>query len=46
MGFEFRACYTGLQCLACIEEFQPQIVLLDLGIPEIGGFDLQRRICP
>jgi CheY-like chemotaxis protein len=44
MGFESRACYTGLQCLACIKDFQPQIVLLDLGMPEIDGFEVARRI--
>lgn len=44
MGFESRVCYTGLQCLACVEEFQPQIVLLDLGMPEIDGFKVAERI--
>jgi len=44
MGFESRVCYTGLQCLACVEEFQPQIVLLDLGMPEIDGFEVAERI--
>lgn len=44
MGFESRACYTGLQCLACIKDFQPQIVLLDLGMPEIDGFEVAKRI--
>lgn len=44
MGFESRVCYTGLQCLAWVAEFQPQIVLLDLGMPEIDGFEVAERI--
>jgi CheY-like chemotaxis protein len=44
MGFDSRACYTGLECLACLEDFKPQIVLLDLCMPEFDGFEVAKRI--
>ncbi|HEY4086964.1 MAG TPA: LytTR family DNA-binding domain-containing protein [Bryobacteraceae bacterium] len=34
----------GLRALAMIDELEPDLVLLDLQMPEVGGFDVIRRI--
>ena len=44
MGFEAQACFAGLQCLTTLKDFQPQIVLLDIGMPEIDGYEIAKRI--
>ena len=36
--------YTGLGGLALGEAFRPQAVLLDIGLPDVNGYDLARRI--
>jgi len=44
IGHSARACYSGRDCLGCLDEFQPQVVLLDLSMPEQDGFDICRLI--
>jgi signal transduction histidine kinase/DNA-binding response OmpR family regulator len=34
----------GLQALACVEEFEPEIVLLDIGLPGLDGYEVARRL--
>jgi two-component system, chemotaxis family, CheB/CheR fusion protein len=43
-GFSCGAAETGTEALAMIEELRPQIAILDLGLPEIDGFEVARRI--
>ena len=35
---------NGLEGLKCLEEFDPDIVLLDLLMPELDGFEVLRKI--
>lgn len=35
---------TGVEVLAAIETLDPDVVLLDLGMPEMGGLDVLRRV--
>jgi PAS domain S-box-containing protein len=44
MGNETRVAYDGPGAVAATDEFQPHIVLLDLGMPEIDGFETCRRL--
>jgi signal transduction histidine kinase/DNA-binding response OmpR family regulator len=36
--------YTSADALAQLGEFEPDIVLLDIGLPEIDGYEVARRI--
>jgi two-component system CheB/CheR fusion protein len=43
-GFECRAADSGLAALALVEEFHPDIAILDLGLPGMDGFEVARRL--
>jgi PAS domain S-box-containing protein len=43
-GSKTRKASDGLEALQVAEEFRPEIVLLDLGLPKLSGFDVARRI--
>ena len=44
LGHETRMAYNGEQALQAFDEFRPQIVLLDIGLPGINGYEVARRI--
>jgi len=39
-----KSAETGMEALQLIEEVRPQIAILDVGLPEIDGFEVARRI--
>jgi two-component system CheB/CheR fusion protein len=43
-GFQCRSAENGAAGLALIEESAPQIAILDVGLPEMDGFEVARRI--
>jgi two-component system CheB/CheR fusion protein len=43
-GFEWRAADTGTAALTVIDEFAPHVVILDVGLPGIDGFEIARRM--
>ena len=43
-GCDVRACHDGQSALAEAETFRPDIVLLDLGMPVMDGFEVCRRL--
>jgi PAS domain S-box-containing protein len=43
-GHEVRQTYAGAHALACLREFRPDVVLLDIGLPGMDGFEVARRI--
>ena len=43
-GHEVRKAYDGEDALQLAEDFRPQMVLLDLGMPKMNGFEACRRI--
>jgi signal transduction histidine kinase/DNA-binding response OmpR family regulator len=43
-GHEVRICYDGLTALAAAEAFQPEVVLLDIGLPGMDGYEVGRRL--
>lgn len=44
MGAEVRVVYNGHAALAVLATFQPSAVLLDIGMPEMDGYEVARRI--
>ena len=44
MGNEIRVAYDGEQALAMAKEIEPDVVLLDIGLPKLNGYDLARLI--
>jgi PAS domain S-box-containing protein len=43
-GHEAQVAFTGKQALEQIESFQPEVALLDLGLPEMDGYELAGRL--
>src|ERR671918_2139871 len=43
-GHDTRACYNGGDVLRCIGEYDPDVVLLDIGLPDETGWDVARKI--
>jgi two-component system response regulator HydG len=43
-GFEVTTCAGGADALARVPEFRPDVVIVDLQMPEIGGLDVLRAI--
>jgi PAS domain S-box-containing protein len=43
-GHETWLAYDGLQAIEAAEQFRPDLVLLDIGLPRLNGFDACRRI--
>jgi CheY-like chemotaxis protein len=43
-GHEGCAAYDGPGALESVKEFQPDVVLLDLGLPLMDGFEVARRL--
>jgi signal transduction histidine kinase/DNA-binding response OmpR family regulator len=39
-GFEVRVAHEGHQALALAREFRPEVVLLDIGLPGMNGFEV------
>jgi CheY-like chemotaxis protein/two-component sensor histidine kinase len=43
-GHEVRTAYDGVEALHIAEQFAPQIALLDIGMPNLDGYQTARRI--
>lgn len=43
-GNETRAAFDGLQALESAATFQPDVILLDIGLPELNGYDVARKV--
>ena len=43
-GFECKSTDNGLSGLALIDEFEPVAAIVDIGLPEIDGLEVARRI--
>ena len=44
LGCETRVAYDGPSALAIVETFQPELALLDIGLPVMDGYELARRL--
>jgi two-component system KDP operon response regulator KdpE len=43
-GFDVAVCSTGEECLKMLPEINPDIMLLDIGLPGIDGIEVLRRM--
>ncbi len=44
VGFEVRTAATGREALAAAADFHPELVLLDVMLPDLDGFEVCRRL--
>jgi CheY-like chemotaxis protein len=44
MGNEIQTAHDGLAAIEAAREFRPDMILLDIGLPKINGYDACRRI--
>ena len=42
--FDVRVAETGHRALVAVEEFEPDLVVLDVMLPDLDGFDVARRL--
>ncbi len=43
-GNEARTAHDGIEAVGAAEEFRPEVILMDVGMPRLNGFDATRRI--
>jgi PAS domain S-box-containing protein len=43
-GYDVRTAYDGAAAIAAALEFLPEVVFLDIGLPDMDGYDVARRL--
>jgi PAS domain S-box-containing protein len=43
-GNDIRTAHDGLEAVEIAEAFRPEVILLDIGLPKLNGYDAARRI--
>lgn len=44
MGHETRTAHDGESAVSTAESFRPEVVLLDIGLPKLNGYEVAQRI--
>ena len=44
LGNEVRTAHDGLQAVEQVEHYRPDVVLMDVGMPRLNGYEATRRI--
>jgi len=44
VGYEAKGCYSGLDALQAIRDFDPDAVVMDIAMPGITGWEVARTI--
>jgi excisionase family DNA binding protein len=43
-GHDVRTAHNGLEALEAVAEFQPRVILMDVSMPKLNGYEATRRI--
>jgi two-component system CheB/CheR fusion protein len=43
-GHEVITCYQGLEAIERAENYRPQVVILDIGLPDMSGYEVAQRL--
>ena len=43
-GYEVRTCFDGKAAIEVADQFKPEVVLLDIGMPVMDGFEVCRQL--
>ena len=43
-GATVKACTSGTECLDCLPEFRPDVVVMDIGMPDMDGYTLIGKV--
>ncbi|HPA55639.1 MAG TPA: response regulator, partial [Bacillota bacterium] len=43
-GFDTCVCYTGKQAVKAVPIFMPDLILLDIMLPDINGFEVCKKL--
>ena len=44
-GFEVKTAFDGLAGLECVHVFKPDLIILDINMPRMGGIEFYSKIC-
>ncbi len=44
LGHEVRTAHDGLEAIELAEAFRPEVILLDIGLPRLNGYDTCQRL--
>jgi CheY-like chemotaxis protein len=44
IGHEARTAYDGGEAVAAAEEYRPEVILLDIGLPVMNGYEVARTV--
>jgi CheY-like chemotaxis protein len=44
LGYQVNTCYNGVSALEVAESFDPQVAILDIGLPDLDGYEVARRL--
>ena len=44
LGNEVRTAHDGIEAVEAAEEFRPEVILMDVGMPRLNGYEATRRI--
>lgn len=44
LEFELKMVNSGPECLATVEGFAPQVILLDVSMPQMNGYEVCRKL--
>ncbi|MEQ5874431.1 MULTISPECIES: response regulator [unclassified Pseudoalteromonas] len=44
LEFELKMVNSGPECLEVVEKFDPQVILLDVSMPQMSGYDVCRKL--